>query len=394
MFKAFVVTAGEGMASPDADIHDPPVTAAGVSRLPLVSVVVINHNYGRFLAEAVASVRRQRYPEVECVIVDDASTDDSGAVIDRIVAADPAVKSVRLARNSGQTVASFAGLREASGEFVVFLDADDLLMDDCIATHVYVHLSSRRHVGLTSVDMVQSRHGQVVVAGLESMGQYVMRAGFSPESEFRAADAAGVWTLGAPAPDVLRRVAYVPPGQIEWCWSPTSGNLYRRDALALFEGMEGAERLRLSTDVLFCAGVSSVTGSLLIDRPLAVYRLHGANRGSHAPQLDNVRVMREGSEMSRVALLLLAEHLVLRAAEVAPRFWHASSFLQTITALEAVEGVKDLVAAHRDGLARAVGPEAMAAWIQRTEAARAASAWPRRMARRALRRVVQTLRAI
>ena len=155
---------------PDSSVWDQRKATAGASQLPRVSVVIVNHNYGRFLAEAVASVREQSYPNIDCVIVDDASTDDSADVISAITAHDPTVRSVLLARNSGQTVASFAGLAVADGDFVVFLDADDLLMPDCIATHIYVHLSSRRHVGLTCVDMVQSRDGRVVVAGEQEVG--------------------------------------------------------------------------------------------------------------------------------------------------------------------------------------------------------------------------------
>ncbi len=49
--------------------------------LPLVSVVVINFNYGRFLRAAVDSVFGQTYPNVECIVVDNGSTDESGAVL-------------------------------------------------------------------------------------------------------------------------------------------------------------------------------------------------------------------------------------------------------------------------------------------------------------------------
>ncbi len=412
---------------PDSSVWDQRKATAGASQLPRVSVVIVNHNYGRFLAEAVASVREQSYPNIDCVIVDDASTDDSADVISAITAHDPTVRSVLLARNSGQTVASFAGLAVADGDFVVFLDADDLLMPDCIATHIYVHLSSRRHVGLTCVDMVQSRDGRVVVAGLEAMAHYLMQSGFRPAMEFRPADATGVWPLGLPGASILQHVAYVPPGRVGWCWSPTSGNCYRRDALALLEGIAGVEQLRLSTDVLFCAGISNLTGSLLIDRPMAIYRLHGANQGTQAPQLDHMRAIRPENEMSRMALKMLADHMVLRADEMVRRFWETDSFLRTIAAFDAVDGFDELIAGNREPLSRAVGAEAFDAWVRRYDKAPVAvpepvaealrvdepaplpeplpepltepltepiPAWPRRVARRAIRRVAHALRAI
>jgi glycosyltransferase involved in cell wall biosynthesis len=97
----------------------------------LVSVVIPCHNYGRFLAAAIESVLRQSYTDLEVIVVDDGSTDDSAAV----AAGYPNVRCVRQP-NLGQSGASNRGLDEASGEFVVFLDADDKLMPDAIASFV------------------------------------------------------------------------------------------------------------------------------------------------------------------------------------------------------------------------------------------------------------------
>ena len=69
--------------------------ATGVS-LPLVSVIIINFNYGRFLTRPSIHVR-QTYPNVECVIVDNASTDESPKVLRGIEARHPRVKVVRRA---------------------------------------------------------------------------------------------------------------------------------------------------------------------------------------------------------------------------------------------------------------------------------------------------------
>lgn len=90
---------------------------------PKVSVVVSCYNYARFLPEAVASLQSQTYPNVEILIVDDGSTDDTPAVAARL-AADPRVVSVRQA-NEGQAGAKNTGIRRATGEFIAFLDADD-----------------------------------------------------------------------------------------------------------------------------------------------------------------------------------------------------------------------------------------------------------------------------
>jgi glycosyltransferase involved in cell wall biosynthesis len=90
---------------------------------PLVSAVVINYNYGRYLAEAVESVLAQDLPSgrLEVIVVDDGSTDDSAERIK------PYLDRVRWLpkRNGGQVSAFNAGFAAASGEFVALLEADD-----------------------------------------------------------------------------------------------------------------------------------------------------------------------------------------------------------------------------------------------------------------------------
>ncbi|MEL6334977.1 MAG: glycosyltransferase, partial [Cyanobacteria bacterium J06626_26] len=87
----------------------------------LVSVIISNYNYGRFITEAIESVLNQRYSNVELIVVDDGSTDNSRDIIQsyshRLISVFQA--------NSGQGAAFNAGLAQASGDIICFLDADD-----------------------------------------------------------------------------------------------------------------------------------------------------------------------------------------------------------------------------------------------------------------------------
>lgn len=104
--------------------------------LPRVAVVIPCYNYGRYLPGAVASALDQEGVEVEVVIVDDASTDDSAAIATALADADGRTRLVRNATNSGHVVTFNNGLAASSGEFVVRLDADDLLAPGCLARAV------------------------------------------------------------------------------------------------------------------------------------------------------------------------------------------------------------------------------------------------------------------
>ncbi len=97
-------------------------------RPPLVTVVIPCYNQGRFLHDAIGSVARQQHPRVELIVVNDGSTDATGVV------ARAAGARVLDQPNRGVSAARNAGLQHATGDFVIFLDADDELLPDAISS--------------------------------------------------------------------------------------------------------------------------------------------------------------------------------------------------------------------------------------------------------------------
>jgi glycosyltransferase involved in cell wall biosynthesis len=93
-----------------------------VDSLPTVSVVIPCFNQGRYLRDAIRSVFEQSHPPMECVVVDDGSTDETAAVAELLHA------RVIAQPNRGVSAARNAGLAAARGELIVFLDADDVLL--------------------------------------------------------------------------------------------------------------------------------------------------------------------------------------------------------------------------------------------------------------------------
>ncbi len=119
-----------------------------------MSVIIVNYNYGRFLKQAADFVFEQTYPNIECIIVDNASTDESADVLLAISKQYPSTTILRRSDNGGQSLATIEGFEASSGEYVVFLDADDVFLPTFLATHIFVHLSLRIPVGFTSADMI------------------------------------------------------------------------------------------------------------------------------------------------------------------------------------------------------------------------------------------------
>lgn len=98
---------------------------------PLISVIVPAYNAKKYLPACVASVQRQEHQNWELLLIDDGSTDGSGALCDELAAADGRVKP-HYQPNGGVSAARNAGIERARGEYVMFLDADDELMPGCM----------------------------------------------------------------------------------------------------------------------------------------------------------------------------------------------------------------------------------------------------------------------
>ena len=180
---------------------------------PLVSIVVLNYNYARFLPRSIGSALGQDYPNKEVIVVDDASTDASAEVI---AGFDGAVHAVLQTENKGQGAAMNAGFAASKGDIVFFLDADD---------HLYPQALSRvLAVWAPWVAMVQFRLNLV-----DPEGQ-IIDVYPAPEVSF---DSGNVVKL------------LLTTGRFEA--SVTSGNAFSRRTLAAILPMPEAE-FRMSAD--------------------------------------------------------------------------------------------------------------------------------------------------
>lgn len=345
--------------------------------LPIVSVVVTNYNYGRFLMGALNAVRSQTYPHVECIVVDDCSTDESADVIEQAARAWPELIVVRSQTNCGQSAASLAGLTRASGQYVVFLDADDLITPEFIAAHLATHFSLRVPVGFTCCDAFTTVDGRLVC----STSRYLSARFIHRPADPTVVSREGFETLtqlGFDAPEIeAEALRLVPWDEPWWPWSTMSAMMFRRDALELVIHAEGFAEMRVGTDCYLAWSVNRLTGSVIMERPMMVYRIHGSNGFADRPPLHHLRPGRAGLEFDGRADSILLAHLIRNFA-----YFHAimddASRLLRICELasrqrshrpasdDAAPTLRSLLLRHFDQIAAALGRAETAEWLARS----------------------------
>ena len=221
---------------------------------PLVSIVINNYNYERFLPAAVESALAQSYAPTEVLVVDDGSTDRSREVI---AGYGPRIAPV-LKPNGGQASAFNAGIAASRGQIICLLDADDLFHPDKVRQVVEVF----RAAGEESRSLFVSHWLDFIDAeGAARPGRFGSRSR-RPLNLYGYAKRYGF--------------VYAPSG-------PTSGICFNRAlALRIFPLPEGG--LRVGADDFVRRAASLIADCHAMERVLASYRVHGSNRWFGTPE--------------------------------------------------------------------------------------------------------------
>jgi|GEM_PF-252387 glycosyltransferase involved in cell wall biosynthesis len=206
---------------------------------PKVSIVIPCYNYGRYVHFAVDSALAQTYPHVEIIVVDDGSTDDTPRVLERY-----AGRIVRIRQDNGGHVAAVnRGYAAATGDLILFLDADDVLHPEAIAKAVAAWVGTCTKV-------------QFDLEIIDANGQRLQRRFCNFSAGYDSAQIAD---------EFARFGTYV--------WPVLSGNIYSRWYLDEHMPL----RVPRAPD-----GVLNTLAPLygpvrVITKPLGYYRLHDAN---------------------------------------------------------------------------------------------------------------------
>ena len=128
-----------------------------------VSVVMPVYNAGEYLSRAIGDVLGQSLSDIELILVDDGSTDNSAEIIDNFKARDERVSAIRQS-NSGPSVARNKGLEIATGKYVIFLDADDLYEPNYLEALYSLAEQHSLDVAIGSFDIYDESHNKFTPA--------------------------------------------------------------------------------------------------------------------------------------------------------------------------------------------------------------------------------------
>jgi len=218
----------------------------------LVSVIIPTYNVGQYLEASVRSVLSQSHSEIECIIVDDGSTDDTKNIADGLVRNDSRV-SYYFKENGGAASARNFGVRYARGDWVILMDSDDWMCPETIE----IQLTRARESGLESKVIVYSDF-EVVWQDSGGMVKDRYTNNLSQMTKQQLIERIMSYEAGPTMP-----------------LSPINTLLSRDifDSVAYDESFGGWEEINLFIDLLLMEG----TAFLYAKTVASVYRIHGSN---------------------------------------------------------------------------------------------------------------------
>jgi glycosyltransferase involved in cell wall biosynthesis len=206
---------------------------------PLVSVIIPCYNQAHYLGEAIESVLNQSYRHFEIVVVDDGSTDNTAEV----AAGYSEVKLLRQQNQGRPAVGRNNGFRQSSGDYIIFLDADDRLVPDALET------------------------------GLRHLLDYPERAFVSGHARFIAADGSPMPTEQRPC---VERDHYISLLHENYIWTPGTV-MFRRTAIEAAGSFNDSLTMKGSEDYDLYMRIARDAPVHCHDRVVVEYRQHGSS---------------------------------------------------------------------------------------------------------------------
>lgn len=230
-------------------------------KMPMISVIVTSYNYGRYILKTLESIKTQTYNNFEIIIVDDKSQDNSVEICEQFISENQDLKItlIKNEKNFGQLYSMLEGLKISRGEFVSFVDSDDILFPEFLEKHIRVHLETS--VAFTSCQIAEIGSDDEL---------HTLHSVSSPHSDLDSLFAGEEVKYKK-----LKRKRFG-----GWYWSPNSSAMFRRAAIESVLNYKNADKWRTCPDKFLFNFANLIGGSIIIYVPLVGYRRHENNAGN------------------------------------------------------------------------------------------------------------------
>ena len=241
-------------------------------KLPMISFVVTSYNYDKYILKTLESIKAQSYRNFEIIIVDDCSKDNSCKIIEDFISENQDLKItlIKQSSNQGQMASMIKGLESAQGQFVSFIDSDDILMPDYAKNHIKVHLETS--VAFTSCQIIEIGEDDEI---------HTMNSISSPHCT-------NLDELFAGENVKYKILKHKHFGG--WYWSPNSSAMFRKASIELIINYQNADKWKICPDKFLFNFANLIGGSAIIYTPLIGYRRHKNNAGNCTLVTGNKRL--------------------------------------------------------------------------------------------------------
>lgn len=251
-------------------------------KLPLVTFVVTSYNYEKYIAKTLESIKAQTYQNIEIIVVDDCSTDNSCEIIEQF----DNVKLIKNEKNIGQLGSMLKGLKAAQGQFVSFIDSDDILMPDYAQNHVRVHLQTS--VAFTSCQIVEIGENDEIHTFCSNSSPVCSKDEILEQVKYDIENTSKI------------NFAIVKKAFGGWYWSPNSSAMFRKASIELVLNYKNTDAWRICPDKFLFNFAHLIGGSAIIYKQLIGYRRHKNNAGNCTLVTGNKRLHSDKTTLTNI----------------------------------------------------------------------------------------------
>lgn len=231
-------------------------------KLPLVTFAVTSYNYEKYILKTLESIKAQTYKNFEIIVVDDCSSDNSCEIIEDFISdnQDLKITLIKNETNQGQLASMIRGLENAEGQFISFIDSDDILLPEYAQSHIRVHMETS--AAFTSCQIVEIGENDEV---------HTLNSNACPHCD----NLESLFTSEKVNFKVLKHKRFG-----GWYWSPNSSAMFRKASIELICNYKNTHKWKICPDKFLFNLANLVGGSAIIYKPLIGYRRHKNNAGN------------------------------------------------------------------------------------------------------------------